>query len=237
MSILENTDLSPARRKVPVDWAKVNNALVVADEIFRDLRFEDAAPPDLFSELGDQQTVAISSLSKSFMPGLRVGWLLTNPERVRSLSALKRAMDLACPPFMQGVALSLLRSGEYDAHLQRVRDVYRVRRDTALEAFTRYMPDSVSWTMSQGGFQMWVELPAGYSSIALFLLAIERGVAFIPGPMQDLNHRFMQAFRFCYGTVEPEQITEGVELLADAVDELLQGPPGDSGLSGLGDFQ
>ena len=99
------------------------------------------------------------------------------------------------------------------------------------------MPEGVSWTVPQGGFQMWIELPVGYSSIALFLLAIERGVAFIPGPLQDLNHRFMQAFRFCYGSVEPDQITEGIELLADGVRELLKGSPGDSGLSGLGDFQ
>lgn len=231
------TDLSPARRKIVVDWAREYHVTLVADEIFRDLRFEDTAPPELFTELGEQQTVTIGSLSKSFMPGLRIGWLMTSPERVRSLTALKRAMDIACPPFMQGVALSLLRTGEYDAHVQRVRNYYRVRRDAVLDAFERYMPDGVSWTVPQGGYQMWVELPAGYSSIALFLLAIERGVAFIPGPLQDLNHRFMQAFRFCYGTVDPEQITEGVELLADAIDELLQGPPGDSGLSGLGDFQ
>jgi DNA-binding transcriptional MocR family regulator len=146
-------------------------------------------------------------------------------------------MDIACPPLMQGVALSLLRTAEYDTHLQNVREHYRSRRDTVLEALKHFMPQDMSWTVPQGGFQMWLELPPGYSSIALFLLAIERGVAFIPGPLQDINHRFMSAFRFCYGSIEPDQIVEGIELLADAVKELLKGSPGDSGLSGLGDFQ
>jgi 2-aminoadipate transaminase len=231
------TDINPERRAVLVDWAREQNTVLVADEIFHDLRFEEPSPPSLLTEIGVQQAIVIGSLSKSFMTGLRIGWLVANPERVHSLVALKRAMDIACPPFMQGIALSLLRTGEYDAHLQKVREHYRLRRDTALQALEHFMPDGVSWTVPQGGFQMWVELPAGYSSIALFLLAIERGVAFIPGPMQDINHRFTHAFRFCYGSVEPEQITEGIELLADAVKELLEEPPGDSGLSGLGDFQ
>lgn len=231
------TDISPERRNALIDWAREHNVTLVADEIFHDLRFDTASPPSLLTEIGAQQTVVIGSLSKSFMTGLRIGWLITSPERVHSLVALKRAMDIACPPLMQGVALSLLRTGEYDAHLQKAREHYRLRRDAVLEALNRFMPDGISWTVPQGGFQMWVELPPGYSSIALFLLAIERGVAFIPGPLQDINHRFMHAFRFCYGSVEPDQITEGIELLADAVKELLKGPPGDSGLSGLGDFQ
>ncbi|RPI74952.1 MAG: hypothetical protein EHM45_16445 [Desulfobacteraceae bacterium] len=85
---------------------------------------------------------------------------------------------------------------------------------------------------------MWLELPAGYSSIALFFLAIERGVAFIPGPMQDINHRFINALRLGYGSVDPERITQGIRLLAQAVKDLLKESPGsDLGLSGLGDFQ
>ncbi len=231
------TDMSPERRSVLADWARENHVMLAADEIFHDLRFDGPSPPSLLTEVGDQHTVVISSLSKSFMCGLRVGWLITSPERIRSFVSLKQAMDIACPPFMQGIALSLLRTGEYDTHLQKARKHYRLRRDTVLEALNRFMPDRVSWTVPRGGFQMWVELPYGYSSIALFLLAIERGVAFIPGPLQDINHRFMHALRLCYGSLEVDQITEGIELLADAVKELLKGPPGDSGLSGLGDFQ
>ncbi|MCP4400156.1 MAG: PLP-dependent aminotransferase family protein [bacterium] len=231
------TDLHLERRQALIDWAVEQNALIVSDEIYHDLRIEGTSPESFLSIPGAEKAVAIDSLSKTFMGGLRVGWLISSTERVRSLSTLKQAMDIACPLLMQGIALSLLRSGEYDTHIRHVKEYYRKRRDLTLEALQRYMPKGVSWTDPQGGFQMWIELSSGYSSVALFLLAIERGVAFIPGPMQDLNHRFMSAFRLCYGFVEPEQITEGIELLADAVNELLKSPPGESGLSGLGDFQ
>ena len=231
------TDISPERRKALLEWAGEQKTLIVSDEIYHDLRIEGMPQKSFLASPGVEQTIIIDSLSKTFMGGLRVGWLISNTERVRSLSTLKRAMDIACPLLMQGIALSLLRSGEYDTHIRQVKDYYRKRRDLTLEALQRCMPEGVSWTRPQGGFQMWIELPPGYSSVALFLLAIERGVAFIPGPIQDINHRFMSAFRLCYGFVEPEQITEGIELLADAVNELLKSPPGESGLSGLGDFQ
>ena len=105
-----------------------------------------------------------------------------------------------------------------------------------LHALTKYMPAGVRWTTPAGGFHLWVELPRGYSSIALYLLAIERGVGFIPGPQLDVDHRFINAFRLSYATNSPEQIDKGIALLADAVTNLFQQEPGDPGLSGLGDF-
>jgi DNA-binding transcriptional MocR family regulator len=230
------TDISPERRAKLVDWAGEQNVDLISDEIFHDLRFEGPAPTSLLAEARHGDHFVIGSLSKSFMVGLRIGWLITNPEKARSLISLKRAMDLGCPPLMQGIALSLLRTGEYDAHLEKAREHYRLRRDTAIEAFARNMPDGVTWTLPLGGFHMWVELPPGYSSIVLFLHAIERGVSFWPGPMQDVDHRYINGFRFSYGSVSPEQIQEGVELLSDAVKELLKEPPSDHGLGGLGDF-
>ncbi|MEW5724067.1 MAG: PLP-dependent aminotransferase family protein [Thermodesulfobacteriota bacterium] len=230
------TDLSPARRRVVLDWAGENDALLLSDEIFQDLRFEGPPPPSLLAEYGPERTIMVGSLSKSFFSGLRIGWLVSDPERVRGLGALKKTADLGCPPLMQGLALVLLESGQYDAHVDKVREIYRRRRDAAVSALARHMPAGVSWTEPAGGFNMWVELPAGFSSIALYFLALEQGVSFIPGPYMDLDHRYVNAFRLSYGGVEVEQIQEGVELLALAVKALLKQAPGDPGLGGLGDF-
>ncbi|MFC1736696.1 aminotransferase class I/II-fold pyridoxal phosphate-dependent enzyme, partial [Candidatus Hydrogenedentota bacterium] len=91
-------------------------------------------------------------LSKSFMTGLRIGWLVASPRRIRSLTGLKRAMDLGCPPLMQGIALSLLSEGEYERHLSRAREHYKERRDAALEALKAHMPEGVTWTRAKEDF-------------------------------------------------------------------------------------
>jgi len=230
------TDLSPERRIFLKEWTEEQNALLVADEIFHDLYFDGLAPQSLLADVGPDRVVVIGSLSKSFMCGIRIGWMISSEKRIRSVGTLKRAMDIGCPTLMQGIALSLLRTGEYDRHLKRAREHYKSRRDAMVRALERYMPDGITWTEPDGGFHLWIELPNGYSSIVLFLLAIERGVAFFPGPQMDIDHRFVNAFRFSYGSVEEDRIQEGVELLADAARELLKDPPSDPGLSGLGDF-
>jgi len=230
------TDLSAERSAALVRWAREQKGVLVADEIFHDLRYDGPSPPSLLGEAGADSAVVIASLSKSFMCGLRTGWLVTSAERVRRIVSLKKAMDIGCPLLMQGIALSLFRSGEYDAHLVEARELYRTRRDAALDALGRHMPEGVRWTRPAGGYHLWVELPQGYSSIALFLLAIERGVAIEPGPALDVDHRFLNAFRLSYGSLEPPAVEEGVRLLADAVGALLRDPPSDSGLTGLGDY-
>lgn len=230
------TDLSLERREFLVQWAVEQKALVIADEVSRDLYFNHPDTQSLYDALGPEHTVMIGSFSKSFMSGLRIGWVIGDTQFIRKLGTLKRYMDISCPPLMEGMALALLRSGEYDTHLKKAREHYRVRRDTALGALKRHMPENVKWTMPKGGFHLWVELPPGYSSIVLFLMAVERGVAFVPGPQWDMDHRFINAFRLSYGCLEINQIQEGIELLADAVKDLLKDPPSDPGLSGLGDY-
>ncbi len=230
------TNISPDRRLFVIDWAREQNATVIVDEIFHDLQFNPTLPASFLSDLGANQTVVIGSLSKSFMCGLRVGWMISSQERIRSILALKRAMDISCPQLMQGIALSLLKSGEYDNHVKKARLHYKERCNATIQALEQHMPDDVTWTIPQGGMHMWIELPTGYSSIVLFFLAIERGVGISPGPLMDVDHRFINGFRLSYGSLTVEEIKEGIELLSDAVKELIKEPPKEVGLSGLGDF-
>ena len=230
------SDLSPERRRLLLEWARNHKVQLISDEIFHDLRFDGPAVTSLLAEKENRDIMVTGSISKAFTVGLRIGWLITDSERVRTIASLKKAMDLGTPYLMQGLARELFRTGEYEAHLVRVREQYRLRRDAVVKALQIHMPEEIIWSVPAGGFNMWVQLPPGYSSIVLFLLAVERGVSFIPGPYMDVDHRFINAFRLSYGDLDIEMIKEGVELLASAVKEMLRQKPNDPGLSGLGDF-
>jgi 2-aminoadipate transaminase len=230
------TNMTRARQQHLYAWAAAHGGLVIADEVFADLDEDGAALTGPLYQQGLRHLMIVGSLSKAFMGGLRVGWLVAERRRLEMMTRLKRTMDLGGPPLVEGMALALLTSGRYDDHLPQARVHYARRRKAALEALERCMPAGVHWTQPTGGFNMWVELPEGYSSIALYLSAVERGVAFVPGPFADVDHRFVNAFRIGYGGLPPEQVTEGIELLADATRDLLQHPPAGGGLSGLGEF-
>ncbi|MBN1411498.1 MAG: PLP-dependent aminotransferase family protein [Spirochaetales bacterium] len=229
------TSLSAGRGAMVKEWAEEQDSLVISDEIFCDLAF-NGPDTSYFHALGEDRTIVIGSLSKSFMCGLRIGWMVTKPERIRAIAGLKRAMDIGSPSLMQGIAHVILASGEYEKHLVRAREHYRTRKETIIRNLEKNMPEGVTWTNPGGSMHLWVSLPPGYSSIALYLLAVERGVGFSPGPQLDIDHRFLNGFKLSYGSVSLSEIEEGVELLADAVKVLLAHPPADAGLNGLGDF-
>ncbi len=231
------TDMSKERHDYLVKWAKKNNATILVDDIFQDLRLEGEAPQSFFNTLGSDQTILISSVSKSVMSGFRVGWVIASPNRIRVFAKIKRLIDQTCPPLMQGMVAALLKTGKYDAHIKRITKIYLSRRNTMVDCLKQLMPKGVTWTTPKGGFSLWVTLPEGYSSIALLLSAIDKGINFLPGPLFDIDQRFIKSFRLSWAWANEEQIEEGIEILADTIKEMMRQPPGESGLSGLGNFQ
>ncbi len=231
------THLSRERAALLVDWAKKTGSTIVADELFKDLSWADNNPASIMKDLGAEQTIVVSSLSKSIMTGLRCGWIISSEQRIQQLAQLKRLNDHSCPSLIQGLALTIFQSGRFAEHTGKMAAMYHQRREAMLKALDRYMPREVSWTRPDGGFSLLLELPRGYSSVALFLSAIDKGVSFLPGPLFDIDQRFVNCCRISYAWSDEAEIKEGIELLASAVEEFILRPPGDSGLSGLGSYQ
>ncbi|WP_167505757.1 PLP-dependent aminotransferase family protein [Desulfosediminicola flagellatus] len=231
------TDISPERSRRLVEWAKRTGSIVIADEIFRDLRFERKAQPSLLKDLGGEQAIVVSSMSKSVMTGLRIGWIITSPKRIQELAQLKRLMDHSAPAITQALALNIYRSGRFDSHVESMRLVYQKRMSTLINSLEKLMPKEIRWSRPNGGFSILLELPRGYSSVALLLTAIDKGVSFLPGPLFDIDQRYVHGMRLSTAWADEHQIKEGIELLANAIEEFLEAPPSDTGLSGLGGFQ
>lgn len=214
-------------------WVRRNDCVVIDDQIFRDLRFEGQAPPPLYSLLPPGRRILVGSISKSFMTGLRVGFLAADHALIAEMMVYKRYMDLGGPSLMQAMAAAFLADG-YARHLDKMRAYYRARRDAALSALAEYMPAGVAWTRPQGGFQLWVTMAPGSSSIQLFLQGIEHGVAITPGPAHDIDGRYLNCFRLGYGQSSPEEIRTAVARLAAIVEKLAAGAAADRAAGGLG---
>jgi DNA-binding transcriptional MocR family regulator len=225
--------MSAGHRRDLAQWARRNDALFIVDEIFRDLRFEGEEPPSLYAILPPGRRILVSSISKTFMTGLRSGFLAADRAIVNELLAFKRYVDLGGPSLTQAVSAAFLREG-YDAHLERVRAAYRAGRDAAIGAMEKHMPKGVSWTRPEGGFQLWVTMPPAISSIQLFLQAAEQGVSIVPGPAHDVDGRFLNCFRLGYGYCAPEEIRKGVARLARIVERLAARTAEQGPASGLG---
>ncbi|MBI2932529.1 MAG: PLP-dependent aminotransferase family protein [Planctomycetes bacterium] len=205
--------MTPAGRQDVRAFASQNDCIVVVDEIFRDLRFRGDPPPSLYAMLPAGRRVLVGSVSKTFMTGLRVGYLVADRPLVDDLRPVKRYLDLGGPALTQAIVAAFLRRG-YSEHLKRVRAYYRERADAVAEALRREMPEGVRFSRPEGGFLMWVTLPAGASALQLYWRALERGVAVSPGPAHDMDGRYQNCFRISYGHATPAVLRQAIARLA-----------------------
>jgi DNA-binding transcriptional MocR family regulator len=225
--------LGPEGRQAIADLAARNDLMVVVDDIFRDMRFAGTETVSLYEELPPSRRVLVGSFSKSFIPGLRVGFLAADRPLIEELLPMKRYMDLGGSILPQAVMADLLPEA-YPKHLRTMRPYYRERRDALVGALERLMPEGVTFTRPEGGFQLWVQMPPGFSSIQVYLQAIERGVCIYPGPAHDIDGRYGHCFRLGYGCVAPDAIRRAVETLAGIVKGMLKNGPAEPSVTGVG---
>ena len=216
------TTLSLERRKLLIDLAERWDAIVLEDDPYALLRFAGEPIPSLEALAdGRARVIGVRTFSKILAPGLRVGWLTAEPGVIELMIAAKQSMDTCTNVPMQRLVSKFLERGLLAAHLERLRVAYRERKhvmDAALDA--TFGDLDARWTDPSGGFFLWLELPDDIDSQRLFPIAVEEGVAFIPGPAFTLGEGLRSSLRLCFATTTGERTRLGVRRLRAAVDRL-----------------
>jgi DNA-binding transcriptional MocR family regulator len=211
--------LAEARRDEVLEICSSAGLLVLEDNPYGLLGFD--APPTraIRARGGEDDVLYLGSFSKTFAPGLRVGWVLA-PHAVREKLVLAAEAAVLCPPtFNQHVVADYLSTQDWQGQVAAFRSMYRERRDAMLDALTQQMPDGTTWTHPTGGFYVWVTLPGELDSKVLLPRAVTARVAFVPGTafFADGTGRNFMRLSYCYP--EPERIREGVRRLATVLEE------------------
>jgi 2-aminoadipate transaminase len=168
--------------------------------------------------------VAVHTFSKILAPGLRVGWVLAPAAVIAKMIDAKQGMDTCTNLPGQRLAAAMLTNGGWPAHLTKLKEIYRPRRDAMDAALRRAFAGiaGASWTRPDGGFFLWMQLPEGCDADRLLPIALAEGVAFIPGSafVGPADPRNCLRLSFAYPTTAA--IAEGVRRLRRAFDRLRQ---------------
>ena len=213
--------MSQTRRNDLLELAAAHGLLIVEDDIYGRLGYDEPAPLPLAAHPGHAQVIYITSYSKTLMPGLRLGCMVAPPHLTERLLSFRRAADLCSPPLMQRTLAEFLRHDGLKRHLRRVRPIYRERRDALVTALRRYLPDGVHWEPPQGGFCCWLTLPPHPSFADLEQAALRHGWSITPGEVFLAEPTARRSVRLCFGTLAPDVIQTGVELLGQLIQERL----------------
>jgi DNA-binding transcriptional MocR family regulator len=203
--------LSKERRKGLAERAR-DGLLVLEDDPYGLVRFEGKPPPTVFELARGQNVIYSSSFSKTVAPGLRVGYLVLPNALADLVVAAATASYITPALFSQATVYEFLRSGSFEPNLERICGLLRERRDAMIGALERHLPEA-TWTVPEGGYFVWVDLPDG---IAASDLRAE-GVTFVPGSDFFCGPGGENAIRLAFSYESPSAIEEGVRRLASAV--------------------
>jgi 2-aminoadipate transaminase len=204
--------LAADRRAPLVELCRRYGVLVVEDVAYRDLGFDDDAPPSLWS-LGPDVVVQIGTFSKVFAPGVRLGWAVGPMSVIGAMTAAKQNSDQCSGAFGQMLMARFVTAGHLDRNLVLARRLYEGRATTMLRALEEHMPDGYRWTRPRGGFFVWLTAPDDVDARALVAPAARLGVAYVPGSPFYTDARGDNCFRLAYSRATEDDITEGVRRL------------------------
>ena len=219
--------LNLERRKKLLELAVKYKTLMVEDDPYGDLYFNDAPPASLLALSAQvpgsrDWLVHCGSLSKVLSPGLRVGWMIAPSELLSRAVMCKQFSDAHTSTFAQATAAQYLKAGRMPATLDKVRQVYALRAQTMCNALRQNLGEAISFVQPQGGLFVWASLTGAGGKVkdgnAFAKMAIDKGVAFVPGEPFFCQNPDHSTLRFSFATVGEGKILEGVDRLKQAMD-------------------
>lgn len=196
------------------------NVTLIEDEPYRELVFDDGSARPIVSRMRKASWIYTGTISKTLLPGLRVGYLIATPDLFPYLLRLKQSADLHTNRIGQWQALQWLGSEQYLSHLNELRRFYRLRRDAMQAALEEHFSDLADWQLPQGGLFFWLQLKRPVDTRTLLKPALAQDVVFMPGePFFIDPERNPGYLRLNFSHVAPERLREGIRRLASVVRE------------------
>jgi 2-aminoadipate transaminase len=211
--------MSLERRRELVRIAHEQELVVLEDNPYGLLRYEGDPLPTLLSLDGGRYVVYLGTFSKILSAGLRLGWAAAPRPILEKLNLGKQGADLCSSSLAQHFVAAYFAQRDWRAYLDKLRLLYRRRRDVMLEALEEHLPAEASWTRPEGGLFIWAALPDYIDTTDLLARALREHVAFVPGRAAYLDGRGGSEMRLNFSGVSDDQIREGVRRIGKVVSE------------------
>ena len=211
------------KRRRLLQWAAAHDVLILEDDPYRELYFEDSATEadvrPLKADDDEGRVIYLSSFSKTLAPGFRVAWIDAPAPIAVKLEMAKQAGDLCSGILDQRIVYEAVHRGIVDRRLPLLRQHYAAKRDVMVAALGQELGSEVSWPDPRGGFFLWVTLPEGIDADRMLERAVQQGVVYVAGSAFYVNDGGAHRIRLAFSAPGHDVIREGVARLAKTIRE------------------
>lgn len=205
------------RRKSFMDIISRFDIPVVEDNPYGELRFEGERLSSLLSMDKKGHVIFTGTFSKILCPGFRLGWATASREVIQKFTLLKQGADLHTAMATQMCINQILEQYDLEAHISRLQQVYRSRRDVMLDAIQTYLPKNIVPSHPEGGLFLWLTLPKTMNARTLLEKSLLHLVAFVPGGSFYPNGGHENTLRLNYSYCSEPKIIDGIRRLGEVM--------------------
>jgi 2-aminoadipate transaminase len=207
--------MSLARRQALLKLAAEYDFLIIEDDAYGELRFEGEPVPSLKALDTGMRVIQTGTFSKVIAPGVRLGWAIGPTALIEEMGHVNVGGGLST--FVEGILFSYCRDGDLDARIDDLRGQYRTRKDAMVASLETHMPAGVTWNNPEGGFFLWLEVPAEVDMDKLAGQARDMGVTYVGGSAFFTDGRGKNYARLCFSFCTPEQLDRAVGVIAQLI--------------------
>ena len=196
--------------------------MILEDNPYGELRFDGEDIPTLKSMDTEGIVIYTSSFSKVMSAGIRLGFVIAAKPVLEKMAVGKQTGGTHSNLFFQMLIADYMQKYDYDGHIQMIRDLYRHKSGLMLDEIRKGFPESVKYTVPQGGLFLWCTLPEGADMLKFVQFAKSKGVAIVPGIAFNVDESApSRCFRLNYSTPTDEKLVAGTRILGEALHEFL----------------
>lgn len=212
---------SNEKKKKILELANNYDTFIVEDDFLSDLSFTNKTNSTLKEKDENNRVIYIKSFSKIFMPGLRLGFMIIPNSIYSNVLSAKHTSDISTSGLIQRAFDLYLTKGRWQKHIKNMEIIYKKRFSILVDSLNRYMPKEVKWFTPNGGLNIWMSLPSGYSSNDLYKLCVKNDIVIVPGSVFYADQRDSNQFRISIASVYSGDIDSGIKKLSDLIQNFL----------------
>ncbi len=213
--------LSLEKRKHLIEISQEYDIPILEDDPYVELRYSGEEVPSIKSLDKNGNVIYMSTFSKIFAPGMRLGWIVADEEVAKKITVAKQGTDLCTNVFCQYLANEYITSGAIDRQIPEIRKLYKGKRDKMLEALEKYFPEGCEWNKPDGGMFIWATVPEKIDTEKMFPEAVKENVAYIHGAAFCVDGSGHNAMRLNFSNADEEKIEEGIKRLGNLIKKKL----------------
>jgi 2-aminoadipate transaminase len=205
------------RRKRMIELANQFDVLILEDNPYGAIRFSGTPIPPIKHFDTEGRVIYLSSFSKIFAPGLRLGWICAEEEILEKYAGFKESADMHSDGLAQRITAKYMELYDLDGHIETIKAVYLERCTTMLDCIDEYFPKTISCNKPEGGLFIWAELPGSMNAGDIALTCMENNVAFVPGAPFYVRGAQKNTMRLNFSNSNPKQIKEGIKRIGEVL--------------------